>query len=130
LPVDNIDDLRRAAERLNRSREDLLTLKFAISESEKAEAAVVCAYKAFDPQVAAKGLQGELKPLLWDDLHTCGVVYYRKSDKGFWIMGKKELRMVGHRWTDLIEPQIVFWDPGCWNGIRYSGDVFDMLQHF
>lgn len=110
LPVDNIEDMTDAAFSLSPHFDDLLTLKFAISESEKAEAARVWGDKQLDNEIAAQGLQGELEYLFWDDYISTAVVLYRERDKSFWVWNLEELRMVGYRWTDLIEPDVVWWE--------------------
>jgi hypothetical protein len=108
LPVDDVDALECAPHRLSIFVKDPGTLRFAISQSEKAMALIICVDKELDKQIAAHGLQGQLEPLLWDDYATSGLVLYRQMDKSFWAWNFKELRMVGHYWTDLIVPDFVF----------------------
>ena len=57
--------------------------------------------------IKAQGLEGKLKPLLWDSNVSHAIILYCAEENSFWAWTnewKRKLCKIGHYWTDIFEP--------------------------
>jgi hypothetical protein len=105
LPVTDEEALHWAAHDLTRAIDCGMIFKFPVTKEEKVEALREWAKEELIEHMATHGLEeSELDPLMWDEFASTALILYRVRDKSFWSWNTKELRMVGHYWTDLLDP--------------------------
>jgi hypothetical protein len=80
------------------------------SPAEKRRALQMFSGKRLLARIREQGLEGELEPLLWEEMCSEGLVLYRERDKSFWLwyhVGSWQLEFLGYYWTDIFEPELV-----------------------